>query len=57
MRCECEEIFLCLPAQKLGEKPMSVENKSLIHFVIEEVFHSKRKDLVDAFYAPDCEGY
>ena len=36
---------------------MSVENKSLIRFVIEEVFNSKRKDLVEAFYASDCEGY
>jgi steroid delta-isomerase-like uncharacterized protein len=35
---------------------MSVENKSLIRFVIEEVFNCRRKDLVEAFYAPDCEG-
>ena len=36
---------------------MSVENKSLIRFVIEEVFNSKRKDLVEAFYAHHCEAY
>jgi steroid delta-isomerase-like uncharacterized protein len=36
---------------------MSVENKGLMRFVIEEVFNCRRKDLVEAFYAPDCEGY
>jgi steroid delta-isomerase-like uncharacterized protein len=36
---------------------MSVENKSLTRFVIEEVFNCKRKDLVEAFYSPDFEGY
>jgi len=36
---------------------MSAENKSVIRFVIDEVFNCKRKDLVEAFYTPDCEGY
>jgi hypothetical protein len=38
------------------EKPMSVEEKSLIRFVIDEVFNCKRKDLVEAFYTPGFEG-
>jgi steroid delta-isomerase-like uncharacterized protein len=36
---------------------MSVENKSLIRFVIEEVFNCRRKDLIEAFYASDYQGY
>ena len=36
---------------------MSVENKSLMRFVIEEVFNCKRTDLIEAFYASDYQGY
>jgi steroid delta-isomerase-like uncharacterized protein len=35
---------------------MSVENKSLMRLVIEEVFNCRRKDLIEAFYRSDCQG-